>query len=488
MDHHFQGRPVLPAVEAMEALARCARDNFPQLRVDHLSDARFEKFLPMHPGIDQLDAFAEFQLLESGAVQAALLTRTKAPKAAFTRTKIHVGVTFEPSPPAMECPPVDIAAALEGICTVVDPEAIYRELVPFGPAFRNITTPLHISPDGALARIETPRPTDCDTAPLLGSGYALDAAFHAACVWAQHYRGVVAFPVAIDRRILIQPAGPSTPYTGRVFPINTCGETLIFDIYLFDQSGQLQEIAQGVHMRDVSGGRLTPPEWIRDKAAVDPLSAQDTAGALRSIVELEAVADFAPRSLAILEREKFKKMGPKRRRSFLAARIALKRLYRHCHAREKNTPADTIETVHQDAPHPRLGSKHPSGLRHCSVSHDRRFAIAIANTEPVGVDVEVVSDKALRSARLFMSEEEQDLVQRSDMDDEHAAMRIWSIKEAAAKAIGMDLAESWQRVQVTAAGERESTVSVNGQKTIARHATVEGHLFTVMSLSKAPLA
>ena len=191
--------------------------------------------------------------------------------------------------------------------------------------------------------------------------------------------------------------------------------------------------------------------------------------------------------LAILETEKFKKMGAKRRKSFLAARIALKRLYRHCHAREKNTPADKIETVYQDAPHPRLGGKHPASHWHCSVSHDRRFAIAIANAEPVGVDVEVVSEKALRSARLFMSEAEHDLVQLTDMDDEHAAVRIWSIKEAAAKAIGMNLAESWRRVQVNVAGERESAVSVNGLKTVAHHATVEGHLFTVISFSKAPL-
>lgn len=48
----------------------------------------------------------------------------------------------------MECPPVDITAALGGICTVVDPEAVHRELVPFGPAFQNISAPLHISDNG----------------------------------------------------------------------------------------------------------------------------------------------------------------------------------------------------------------------------------------------------------------------------------------------------------------------------------------------------
>lgn len=483
MDHHFQGRPVLPAVEAMEALARCARENYPQLRRDHLAGVRFEKFLPMDPDVGQLDAFAEFRQLEDGAVQAALMTRTKAPKAAFTRTKTHVRVNFEPSGPEPKYPPVDITAALEGVCTVVDPQAIYSDLVPFGPAFRNISAPLHISPDGALARIETPRkPDDGNTPPLLGSGYALDAAFHAACVWAQRYHGVVAFPVAIDRRVLLRPAGPGATYTGRILPKEKLGETLIFDILLLDQAGQLREIAQGVHMRDVSGGRLTPPQWIQNQEAMHPLSALDAAGGKRTVVELDAVADFAPQALTICETGKYKKMGEKRRKSFLAARIALKRLYRRCQIGQGGAPADTIETVRENSPIPILGEIEKSEPMHCSVSHDRRFAIAVAGTKPMGVDVEVLSGKALRSARLYMSEAEQDLVRDTPMKDDCVAVRIWSIKEAAAKATGMNLAEAWRRVKTNAVGERESNLSIDGQSIRAHHATMAGHLFTVLSL------
>jgi phosphopantetheinyl transferase (holo-ACP synthase) len=484
MDHHFQGRPVLPAVAAMEALARCARENFPHLRLDHLTDARFEKFLPLAPGADRLDAFAELGPLEGGGIQAALLTRTKAPKAAFTRTKVHVRVNFEPAPAKPQCPPTDIAAALEGVCIVVEPEAIYRELVPFGPAFRNIVAPLHISPDGALARIETPRLSDDggDNPPLLGCGYALDAAFHAACVWAQHYHGVVAFPVAIERRILLQPAGPAAIYTARILPKGKVEETLIFDILLFDQTGQLREIAQGVRMRDVSGGRLTPPQWIRIQEATDPLSALDAAGGKRTVVELDAVADFACQALTIREAEKFKKMGDKRCKSFLAARIALKRLHRRCQIGPDDQPADSIETVCENSPVPCLGERQGSSPMHCSVSHDRRFAIAVADAKPVGVDVEVLSEKALKSARLFMSAAEQDLLGNTPRKDDAAAVRIWSIKECAAKATGMNLAEAWRRTETGAVGERQSALTIDGQSLCARHAALAGHLFTVLCL------
>jgi len=484
MDHHFQGQPVLPAVAAMEALARCARENFPHLRLDHLTDARFEKFLPMAPGTDRLDAFAEFSQREGGGVRAALLTRTKAPKAAFTRTKVHVSVNFEPAPAKPQCPPKDIAAALEGVCTVVEPEAIYRELVPFGPAFRNIGAPLHISQDGALARIETPRPSDDGggTPPLLGCGYALDAAFHAACVWAQHYHGVVAFPVAIERRILLQPAGPAATYIARILPKEKVGETLIFDILLFDETGQLREIAQGVRMRDVSGGRLMPPQWIRIREARDPLADLEAAGRKRTVVELDAVADFACRALTIREAERFKKMGDKRRKSFLAARIALKRLYRRCQIGPDDEPADTIETVRENSPIPCLGGSQEPSPMHCSVSHDRRFAIAVADTKPVGVDVEVLSEKALEPARLYMSAAEQELLGHTSMKDYCAAVRIWSIKECAAKATGMNLAEAWQRTEVSAVGERQSALTIDGHSLCAHHATLAAHLFTILSL------
>ncbi len=482
MDHHFQGQPVYPAVQAMETLARCTRENYPQQRIDRIADARFDKFLPMDPGTDTLGAFAEFQQLEGGAILATLLTRTKAPKAAFTRTKTHVRMTFLPSGNSPDSPPTDIAAALEGVCTVVDPGAIYRELVPFGPAFRNIAAPLHISPDGALARIETPPANHDDASLLLGSGYALDAAFHAACVWAQRYRGVIAFPVAIDRRYLLHPADPSRTYSARVFPKKASGDTFIFDILLFDQDGNLSEMDQGVHMRDVSGGRLKPPSWLCAQEGYEPLDALGLDGNAFSIVELDAVAGFSRRALSPREDKRYQNMGDKRRRSFLAARLALKRLCRKCCTEAVTTAADQIDTVYRDSPKPRLDCSEPSRHLYCSVSHDRRFAIAVAGPTPVGVDVEVISPKALNSDRIFMSEAEQALVRQSPMDDALAALRIWSIKEAAAKAASINLAEAWRRVQVGAVGESESALSIDGNRRTAHHAALNGHLFSLIVL------
>jgi hypothetical protein len=39
-------------------------------------------------------------------------------------------------------------------------------------------------------------------------------------------------------------------------------ELLRFDIWIVDLQGRSCEAIWGVRMRDVSGGKLTPPEWI----------------------------------------------------------------------------------------------------------------------------------------------------------------------------------------------------------------------------------
>ena len=51
-DHLFQGKPVLPAVEAMEALADQAKHIDPECLVTTIADACFDKFLVIDPDID----------------------------------------------------------------------------------------------------------------------------------------------------------------------------------------------------------------------------------------------------------------------------------------------------------------------------------------------------------------------------------------------------------------------------------------------------
>lgn len=261
-DHHFQGRAILPAVEAMQLLAHWVRRARPRVTVSAIHQATFNKFLPLPPGKRSIDAFCETVDIDTGGVRAALITRTVAKTAKIRRAVVHARLDFGgvfPEPPV--CAP-DASLHPNGPGFRVDPGRIYTDLVPFGVRYRNISGPLHLWPQGARAPIQAPDLTDGQTAQPLGSPFVLDAAFHAACVWSQRYAGVVAFPVGVDKRIVLRPTRPGKAYRASIVPLKTKGPQVAFDICITDLDGTVFEVLHGVRMRDVSGGRLKPPHWI----------------------------------------------------------------------------------------------------------------------------------------------------------------------------------------------------------------------------------
>ncbi len=479
-DHHFMGTPVLPAVEAMEILAAEALAMDARASVDLLTDAEFKKFLPLDPGREMMAVQADMHPAAEGPVRATLVTRTRSPKSAITRTKDHAAMTFGRAGKDTRPIPLDVAAAPEGVCRTVAQERIYRELVPFGPAYRNISAPLWLSEDGALALIQSPSLPSCSGTDLLGSPFVLDAAFHAACVWGQHYAGVVAFPVAIDKRRILRPTEPDGSYYGRIIPVQTGSDRLVFDIWLLDRSGRICEIVQGVHMRDVSGGRLQPPRWIRRDACDDPLAALKERCPDLCVIELDAVASFAVQGLSEKESERFQRMQPRRKRSYLGARMALKRLSRKLGDGMPQTPSHAIHTHEPDGVRPRCTLPDHRVSLYCSASHNRRFAAAAAADAPVGIDVETVTDRAVRCGPIFMSETEQQLLHRTALGRPQTAVRIWSAKEAVAKAKKIPLAEAWHRTEINAVEAGASRMTLDGRQPCeAVHAVVDDSIFTL---------
>ncbi len=482
-DHHVNGKPVLPAVEAMETLAATGAALFSKSGVVDITDATFDKFLFLDPRADNISVYRHFDRLNNGRVRAALQTKQKAPQAKITRTKVHAAMTIGPVAAAVPTLPLDLAAAPEGICRTLAPERLYAELVPFGSAYRNIVKTLFLGNDGALARVGSPHPTDDRTDLALGAPYPLDAAFHAACAWGQYTRHIVAFPVAIDHRQIMRPTRLDETCIARILPRKGTGEILVCDIFIYDRQGNLCEVSNGVRMRDISGGRTRPPDWIRRQDGENRLTHIEKSGCRHAIIEHGGVAPFADQALSPLELERYRPMVAKRKNSFIAARLALKRL-----SRELSSPAAPrspceINTVQADSPRPACPVRARSKLPFCSVSHDSRFAIAVAADKPVGIDVEQISDKALRNRNLFADKSETALTIHFTDGEAAAALRIWSAKEAVAKALDLPLSQAWDRVKLTALGLNASRLQVEGlgtRKVI--HDTVDGHLFTLLTL------
>jgi phosphopantetheinyl transferase len=463
----------------MEHLSADTCRRFPGIDGRRLADIRFDRFLPLDTP-DPLPAFNRVDENDNGSIRTTLTTRFKSPGARISRTLEHASLILGENLPAAVGPPLEAAASITGVCTAVDPARIYREMVPFGPSYRNLCGPLLISADGALARVRSPHPVDPRNDLSLGSPYVLDAAFHAACVWCQRFRGIVAFPVSMDRRTAVHPTRLDEAYTALVVPVRTDHAPFVFDIFIYDDAGGLREAASGVHMRDISGGRTRPPKGFRLKANGDPLTPLRRRLSGMVLLERDAVATFAPTALSENEKRRLIPMAPDRARGYLSARLALKRLSRSLSGQGDSRPSREIETVAENGQSPQCPLA--DGTRtDCAVSHDRRFTIAVAAGQPVGVDVEPLSQKALGAVNLYMDADEQTVVNQSPLGRADASLRVWSAKEAAAKALGIHLADSWERTRVRAVAPESSLLEVDGRKPqTATHATIDGHLFTVL--------
>ena len=394
----------------MERLAADTCSRFPGVDGRRLKDIRFDKFLRLNSP-DPLSAFNRMEEHEDGSMRITLTTRFQSPGTAITRTLEHASLVLGGKSPATVDPPLETIACLTGVCTAVDPARIYREMVPFGPAYRNICEPLLISADGALARVRSPQPVDPRQDLYLGSPYVLDAAFHAACVWCQRFHGIVAFPVSMDRRTVVNPTRLDEVYTARVVPVQTGQAPFVFDIFIHDDAGRLHEAATGVHMRDISGGRTQPPPGFRMQTHVDPLAPLRRRLSGMVLLERNAVAGFAATALSENEKRRLAPMAPDRARGYLSARLALKRLSRLLSGNGDGRQSREIETVAENGQSPQCPLA--DGTRtDCAVSHDRRFTIAVAADQPVGVDVEPLSEKPLRAMHLYMDADEQAVVNR----------------------------------------------------------------------------
>ena len=479
-DHQFQGRAVLPAVEAMQLLAHWVRRFRPDLDVRCMGAAAFDKFLELPPTGGCIEAWCEMQDLADGCLRAALLTKTQSRSARMTRTNVHAQLDFYPLADIPPLAALDLASALEGGCFSVDPRRLYEELVPFGPGFQNICRPLRLTAEGALAVIQAPEGADGQTDLPLGSPFVLDAAFHAACVWSQRFAGVTAFPVGFDQRLLVAPTRPGDTYVSRIFPVQTDSAMLTFDIWIVDTDGRLFERLKGVRMRDVSGGKLRPPDWIRCQDAAGSLGRIAGHCAAAALIDRVTLMPFGGNCLAEPERRRTVQMGDKRRIDYLSARLACKRLSRQLSGNDRHTPAQEIVTVAADGVRPRCPVTDGRAY-YCSVSHDRRFAVAVAGEQPIGVDVETLDDRILKLLHMFMDDDEQEIVRASALGPVGAAVRVWTTKEAVAKMLNIHLADAWARTQVLTIDAEQSWVRISdGPAATVVHQPVEDHLITLV--------
>jgi phosphopantetheinyl transferase len=136
---------------------------------------------------------------------------------------------------------------------------------------------------------------------------------------------------------------------------------------------------------------------------------------------------------------------PAKRLQHLAGRLLLKKL-------QTDFPLESIQS--QPGQKPFLLDH----TYHFSISHSDKIAAAIiSQTQPVGIDVEMITDKALRVAHKFLREEEVQLVGKDSKED---ATLLWSIKETVFKWYGLGSVDFREDIQV-------KKLSINQHENIA---------------------
>ncbi len=261
-DHAFDGKNMLSAAELLHLLAASVSSRFPGLSCRESAAALFPRFLLLPPGEEKvLPVWVELESKADEAVTARLFQAFQLRSGSYARLREHVRVEFRKEG-AGDFPLLSFAEAmaLRGDVLEVSAERLYGELVPFGPAYRNIRGRLRLSAAGAVAELQT----DLEPFPHLfpGSPLIADAAFHAACVWGQRYGGRVGFPLGFRRRKIRQFTKAGIPYFCRVLPVGREGEALLSDLWIYDGEGNFCETILGLRMADVTAGRIRPPRWI----------------------------------------------------------------------------------------------------------------------------------------------------------------------------------------------------------------------------------
>ena len=257
-DHHFGGRVIFAAVEAMCLLAATVQAAYPTVDVRIMKQGRFVKFLEIPAETTEIDALVELEQVQNNGVFARLLTKKQLQT--MTRITMHCEVYFggatrqrslETAPSVPSTPLLTINA-----------QQVYQDLVPFGPAYRTLRYQLFLAAGSAWGTVRAPELPQ-SSSESIGSPFPLDGAMHAACVHGQRLVDFVPFPVGFAARTITVPTRPGDWYRTRIQLHAQARDELVYDLWIIDQAGQLRETVTALRMRDVSGGRIKPPAWIR---------------------------------------------------------------------------------------------------------------------------------------------------------------------------------------------------------------------------------
>ena len=319
----------------------------------------------------------------------------------------------------------------------IDALALYRDNWMFhGPAYQGVIELGPIADNGIRGRLRTPR----------GSGSLLDNMGQLAGYWVMEQpTDCLAMPIGVEQ---INFYG-GEPAVGSEFECEISVRALdqlscITDQQLLDDAGNVVIEMNGWQTRRYQMDRKF---WIDskqlEKYIVSERLERDTVF-FEDRYDTAILRDYiARRYLNRIEMAQYEALPPRRRRSWLNGRVAAKdavRAYCWQHRGTFDFYPKEIRVDNAENGQPLLLAHISDTLAeplHVSIAHKDACAVAAVSAVPVGVDVEVVAERAQEFIDLAFTPAERALLPTADRNAWIA--RFWAAKEAVAKMRGTGL-------------------------------------------------
>ncbi len=161
-----------------------------------------------------------------------------------------------------------------------------------------------------------------------------------------------------------------------------------------------------------------------------------------NLAQFSLAALLSPFELAIIERRK----SSKAKQEYLATRLLLKFLVKHCFTEFAGTPANQISSeFDEQSSKLLLHIQNSDTVLSSCLSHSNGLVGAALNVERVefGFDIEKISLKRPfeKLAKHFYHQHEVDLITQTEQYAAQRFFRIWTLKEALAKATSRPIAQ-----------------------------------------------
>jgi 3-oxoacyl-(acyl-carrier-protein) synthase/phosphopantetheinyl transferase len=453
--------PVVPLATLLEVMAETARELLPDLVVIGFDEVRALRWVVAAPATT---AMVHAKVTAPGRVEVAI--------------EGHAGATVLLAARYPAAPPPDRTPLPGERPAPVSAERLYAERWMFhGPAYQGVTDLDAVADDGIRARLRS----------LPTPGALLDSAGQVCGHWAQVTadKDQSVFPAGIDR---VRWYGPPPPAGERlsvtVWTRSATAATVRADMELVGAKGRVRGRIEGW-----TAHRFSTDESLA-RVRCDPgrcgLGQPQDGGwcLVRRHWDGSASRDWVMRTyLSVVERAEYERLAVRARDPWLLGRIAAKDAVRNWLWARGHGSLYPVELTVRDgvAGRPEVTGPFDEPL-HVSLAHTATLGVAIVRPvpEPAGIDLEAVS----AGSQIALAEPEQALLDRLGGDRATAATRLWTAKEAAARAAGSVQARDFR---VTAADGDRLLVASERTVTAVTTRELDGHIvtWTVASQSRA---